>query len=232
MENQYQEYYIAFIDVLGFKELIRKKGCEEICSIYDLIKQFRTIYGVFDKDEKPLVPKEKTHVKIMSDSVCIYIPADEPYSLYLLCLMCLDFQNRMFEMDPPILLRGAITKGLLYSKDDIIFGPGFVEAYLMEENNASVPRIIINKAVIDEYRNKGNEFADNIAPRDYDAFHYLNYFMLYGFSNHDKIGKYEELYKYICDVLNTTTDNSIRNKYLYLESKVLPFIEKNNQSKQ
>ena len=150
--NEYKEYYIAFIDVLGFKQMVQEKTCKEIVDIYDSIKAMRTLQKKVERNGErisvPLMPSEEIHIKVMSDSVCIYIRADIPESLFELIFICIDFQNRMIELDPPILLRGAIAKGELYSSGDILFGPGFVNAYLMEEHNANVPRIIINKNII------------------------------------------------------------------------------------
>ena len=229
MSTEYKDYYIAFIDILGFKKLISEKTCENICSIYDSLKQFRTMHREVKKGKEtlsiPIVPKEDVHIKIMSDSVCIYIPADAEGSLFLLSFMCVDFQCRMLKLDTPILLRGAITKGKLYFNGDILFGPGFVDAYLMEENNASVPRIIINKAIIDEYKSLGNIFPDNMAFRDYDAFFSLEYISFLGSYKIEK-KKYDDLYQYILGVLGSTTDESVRSKFLYLESRLLSIIEK------
>lgn len=228
--NDYKEYYIAFIDVLGFKQMVQEKTCKEIVDIYDSIKAMRTLQKKVEKNGErisvPLIPSEEIHIKVMSDSVCIYIRADIPESLFELIFICIDFQNRMIELDPPILLRGAIAKGELYSSGDILFGPGFVNAYLMEEHNANVPRIIINKNIIDEYNNlfPENKLPDNILNRDYDAFYYVEYISAYGLTNREKIGKYTELYSYVEKVLYSTTNDSIRNKYLYLESKILPFV--------
>lgn len=233
--NDYKEYYIAFIDVLGFKQMVQEKTCKEIVDIYDSIKAMRTLQKKVEKNGErisvPLIPSEEIHIKVMSDSVCIYIRADIPESLFELIFICIDFQNRMIELDPPILLRGAIAKGELYSSGDILFGPGFVNAYLMEEHNANVPRIIINKNIIDEYNNlfPENKLPDNILNRDYDAFYYVEYISAYGLTNREKIGKYTELYSYVEKVLYSTTNDSIRNKYLYLESKILPLLNESHE---
>lgn len=226
MQEEYQECYIAFIDILGFKSLIRDKKCSELIRIYESIKAMRYVKEI----DLPSLPEQNIHIKVMSDSVCIFIPSDLKGSLQQLVFMCLDFQSRMFEMNPPVLLRGAIVKGLIYSKDDVIFGSGFVDAYLMEENNANVPRIIINKSIIDDYKTNDNEFFDSIVVRDFDAFYYLDYISAYGLNNRNNIGRYDKLYEYICSVLDNTTDDSIRNKYLYLESKVLPLLDRKKRN--
>ena len=233
--NGYKEYYIAFIDVLGFKQMVQEKTCKEIVDIYHSINSMRILQKTAEKNGEritvPLISSEEINIKVMSDSVCIYIRADIPESLFELIFICIDFQSRMIELDPPILLRGAITKGELYSAGDILFGPGFVNAYLMEEYNANVPRIIINKDIIDEYNNlfPENSLPNNILNRDYDAFYYVEYISAYGMTNREKIGKYTELYNYIEKILSSTTNDSIRNKYLYLESKLLPLMNESHE---
>ena len=180
-----------------------------------------------EDDEKktiPIIPLDEIHIKVMSDSICIFAKADVAGALFEIIFMCLDFQCRMIEHNPPILLRGAITKGKLYYNGDVLFGPGFIKAYLMEENNAHEPRIIITRSILDEYNSKNKEYSipeDTILVRDYDAFYYVNYIAAYGFTNRKKRGKYDELYEYIESVLDSTNDESIRRKFLYLESKVV-----------
>ena len=234
--DEYKEYYIAFIDVLGFKQMIKEKTCQEVVNVYKSIKSMRTLQEVIKEggEEKsvPVIPHDEIGIKVMSDSVCIYIRAELPESLFQLMFICMDFQSRMLELNPPILLRGAITKGELYSNGDILFGPGFVKSYLMEENNASVPRIIIAKETIDEYNEKfpKRKVPSNMYNRDYDAFCYVEYVSAYGLTNREKMGHYDELYKCVEKVLNSTTDDSVRNKYLYLESKVLPLLNSQSQN--
>ena len=236
--EEYKEYYIAFIDVLGFKQMVQEKTCQEIIDIYKSIKSMRVLQKHIEdggtENSVPFIPHADINIKIMSDSVCIYIRADISSSLFQLIFICMDFQSRMLELDPPILIRGAIAKGNLYSDGDIVFGPGFVQAYVMEEKNASVPRIIITKEIVDDYNRAFPEMPvempvpSNMLNRDYDAFYYVEYISAYGITNREKMGKYEELYNYIEKVLNSTTDDSIRNKFLYLESKVLPLMKIEN----
>ncbi|MEE0862719.1 MAG: hypothetical protein U0L79_07030 [Lachnospiraceae bacterium] len=69
--NDYKEYYIAFIDVLGFKQMVQEKTCKEIVDIYDSIKAMRTLQKKVEKNGErisvPLIPSEEIHIKVMSD---------------------------------------------------------------------------------------------------------------------------------------------------------------------
>lgn len=83
-------------------------------------------------------------MKIMSDSICLFIKKDFPNALPYLMSYCVAFQCDLL-LATGLLLRGGITSGDMYVQDDIIFGPALTEAYLLEEKNAKVPRIIIRK---------------------------------------------------------------------------------------
>lgn len=155
MEHQYEHYYIAFIDVLGFRNMIEKRTFDEIVELYKSIKRMKYLHKEIIGDDGgrigiPVVQMDEIHIKVMSDSICIFVRSDIPGSLFALTFMCLEFQARMLELDTPVLLRGAITKGNLFSDQDLVFGPAFVKAYLMEEKNASVPRIIIAGETVEE----------------------------------------------------------------------------------
>lgn len=55
--------------------------------------------------------------------------------------------------------------------------------------------------------------------RDFDGYYYVDSFaMLYVWGAKD--GDYIRLCNHVQNVLDSTTDESIRNKYLYLESKI------------
>lgn len=221
MENrEYRECYIAFLDMLGFKKLIGQSECEEICAIFDKIEPPRI--NVFQGD-RPAVPENTLlalKMKVMSDSICFYIDVNYTNSLLALIISCLTFQAKLLESPKPIFVRGAIVRGRMFAKDDVIFGPGLTQAYLLEERNAKYPRIILTNEVL-EHARQGNDsllhaINDDWTYRDFDAFYALNPMKLFLFVNRSKKTR-ENLSKMIQKVLDTTLDESIREKYLYLE---------------
>lgn len=71
--QQYSECYVAFLDILGFKNRIGDDNCQEIVDIFSNIK--KPIKAVF-LGEKPVVhynDMDAVKIKVMSDSVCLYI---------------------------------------------------------------------------------------------------------------------------------------------------------------
>lgn len=219
MNQTYENCYIAFLDLLGFKELVKKQTCEQILEIFDEIETEYII--TCDKDKKPVVDPKEIHIKIMSDSICFYISSGIMNSLPALISICAYFQLRLWRLTQPILVRGAIVKGDIYANNDIMFGTGLTNAYLLEEKNAKVPRIIITKETIDTCIADEPEkiYMQAFLPRDFDGFYYVDSFaMLYVWGAKD--GSYIRLCNHVQNILDSTTDESIRNKYLYLESKI------------
>ena len=128
-------------------------------------------------------------------------------------------QYTLLEGTNPVLLRGAISCGDIYVEDDVTFGPGLTEAYLMEANNAKYPRIILTKDIFNNIKcnNREEEQAfQNFICRDFDAFYIIDYFK----SISSNTEAYKNISKRVDYILNTTIDNSIREKYLYIEEKL------------
>jgi nitroreductase len=47
-----------------------------------------------------------------------------------------------------IFLRGGVTRGLIYIDDELVFGPGLVRAYELENNVAKHPRVVVDENVV------------------------------------------------------------------------------------
>lgn len=222
-DAQYTQYYVAFLDILGFKNMVNSSACEEIVNIYDLV-QYR--YETLFKSQAEI--QNNIKMKIMSDSVCLYIKKDFPNALLYLIAYCVTFQCDLFGRQG-LLLRGGITSGDMYVNDDVIFGPALTEAYLLEEKNAKVPRIIIRKKTIDEGMNGMDE--DNAKLlwkslfRDDDGFYTLNYFWFLALAKDKNNEALNHVNTLISNQLDTTIDDSIRQKYLYVEKNLNRYLK-------
>lgn len=226
-DTQYTQYYVAFLDILGFKEQVTRDPCEEILKMYEFLGNMSEIYFGEGNEER----KNNIKVKIMSDSICIYIKANIPNALDELVKFCVVFQSNLLIREPCTFVRGGITCGDMYAKDDIMFGPALTEAYLLEEKNAKVPRIIMCKNILD-YGKSGMDEETRTALdlylfRDDDAFYALNYFALLCVGDYGKT--IERVNTTISNWLDTTVNESIRQKYLYVEKHFQKYLKvKNN----
>lgn len=213
----YKNCYIAFLDLLGFKNLIDNKSCQEITQLFSEIE---TEYIVIDETtQKPLVSIGAIKRKVMSDSICFYIDAEEKNSLAGLLAVCNYFQVCMLRLQEPVLCRGAIVRGDIYAKGDITFGPGLTKAYLLEEKVANTPRIIIAKSVVDDWKNydeSGEFYVKKFLFRDSDALLVSDYlFLFYGLAHEHNAWK--DFTKHVVHRLDCEQEPRIRNKYLYIE---------------
>lgn len=223
---EYVECYIAFLDILGFKKFINDSSCDEIAKVFARFFNKKPLKAVYLGDKNVISEKttDALKMKVMSDSICFYINVNLPNALLCIIMSCMNFQHILYQNEPPIFLRGAIVRGKLYAKDDIIFGPGLTQAYLLEENNAKYPRIILTGETLQFTDNK-NESCDidyasisrTLAFRDDDAFYAVNCIKMLLDGDPTIREKVENRIKYMLD---TTIDSSIRDKYLYLERKL------------
>ncbi len=230
-EVKYEEYYVAHLDILGFKDMIKNKSCEEIYKIMKYAEE-RLIPDKGYSDESVNVFREVKY-KIMSDSIVVYIKPEVEDSFYLLLLTCQALQIALLNQEEPILLRGGITKGSLFVDNDIVFGEGLTNAYLIENNVAVYPRIVFNRAILI----KGKETIKNINEEslaktyftdDEDEFCIINFLAI------DYFKKSDYGVKYINNILKTCNNNidnimdlNIRKKYLWLKTQVSDFIFSN-----
>ena len=124
----YKDCYVAFFDILGFKERIKVDTFEQIISIFRAAKHKTTFVevsgGGTDRVEKDILKPEDIHMKIMSDSIVIYVEANLFNSLPGLIMTCAYYQSALLGLPKPVLLRGGIAFGPLYCNEDIIFGQG------------------------------------------------------------------------------------------------------------
>jgi hypothetical protein len=188
----YSPQIVAFIDLLGYSELIeRVKNNEEesikviqllLSSIENSIEQNMTTKLQPDDEELPTEPK----VKIFSDCICISsdcidfkvkhedFTAGNVFS-FLLSLMYIQAElilNNIF-------VRGAVTINYHYQNDKIIFSPALVRSYRLESKEAIYPRILIDQPVIDLLRQR--DYEDNyqilnaIIKKDADGLAFLDY---------------------------------------------------------
>lgn len=227
VDVQYTKYYVAFLDILGFKNLVNgpEATCQSILSIYQGFDVMQKTYFGNDYGEA-----QDVKMKVMSDSICLYIEADKPNALWSLISFCTVFQYDLLTIPQHIFVRGGIALGDMFVENDIVFGPALTQAYLLEEKNAKVPRIIILKETLEYGKKQADKDAADLMEistfRDDDAFYVLNYFVLLCFNdNNEKI--VDQIKAVVSDYLDSTIDESIRQKYLYVENKICKYLKEN-----
>jgi hypothetical protein len=148
---EYKNSYVAFLDVLGFKKLVFSESEEDKKKIENY---FEIINDEIDK-LKEIQSKEQINYIVISDSIIITIEQSEDKNqnidnLRQLCIAVGKIQYRLALHN--IWLRGGISSGETYidGNDKQIVGTGYINAYLLEENHAIVPRVIVDNKIVYE----------------------------------------------------------------------------------
>ena len=233
--KEYKDCYVAFLDILGFKNMINNKSCSELFEVFESIKaSSHTFVNLNDKDMETFKHIEYT---IMSDSVVVYIDANLDDALFALLCTCQTIQMDL--LNNGILMRGGIARGTLFREEYVIFGKGLSNAYLLESNIASFPRIVFNRELL----NDGNEHNVGIPQdawhyiliaQDDDELYYINpvaFARVISFvDGQENAPEYFDKALVVCqNVLDSACENSVRQKYLWLKNKIIKEIQKNRQ---
>lgn len=137
LENNLEEKFIAYLDVMGFKELVFSG------SVKNLDSYFSKITDELDsiKNENP-----KIQSLLISDSIILIAP-EGLRSLKQLISTIRRIQSALIWRK--ILLRGAISHGEVYYNEEknVIVGKGYIKAYLLEQE-AKFPRVILDPSII------------------------------------------------------------------------------------
>jgi len=185
---KYQKCFIAYLDILGFKERVRisQDNKEEVKLLLDSLK----ICNAFASGSKKVVNDmggNRTidiQSRFFSDSVVFFLK-DSPDDLGHLFLIVRYVQDQLWSKG--LLIRGAITYGDMYfpnknAENNITLGPGIIKAFELESEIAVYPRIIISSTLYDYIEEKGIQaypFADdgevkNYIRQDKDGVYFLD----------------------------------------------------------
>lgn len=234
--NQYEKFIIAFLDILGFKNIVNTSSFDKVLDIFKSIitnsEAIKALWHAVEDDD--ISPEgeickryneslEETKIHIMSDSIVVATPNWHPESLAVVVDICNSIQTLLFDLNAPILLRGAIAIGDFYLNENLVFGKGLVDAYWAQEKYAVYPRIIISNDIAVGKRVSIDN--NNDLPKDEDGYYYINCIERY--LGEDRTWKeiessepYVKLKNMIDRNLNGYKDDRVRQKYLWLEREL------------
>jgi len=148
IDIDFKEEFVAFIDVLGFREMVLSSNQESKSKL----KNYFNVISYFKSELKKIAPKSSIKALAVSDSLILSMPIesgdDELEKLKHLCIAIGLIQNHLMMND--IWIRGAITKGKVAHRPDesFILGPAYVRAYELEQKVAIFPRVILDSELI------------------------------------------------------------------------------------
>jgi hypothetical protein len=225
---KYEERIIAFIDILGFSNIIKATLNSEkelnnlgsaLCYIHDYFKNLQV------EHEDPSV----IQLSQFSDSIVISVSMEHSLEMTTIFKHLKMIQINLLYKN--ILLRGGIVKGNLIHTNDLLLGPGMINAYNLESKCALHPRIVIDPKVLWQFgRINGTKQTERLRDFDYeksfaketDGTYFIDYFNdveFYLESGGDEMDYFRLLCNIICKHIDND-DISVRVKYLWLREKL------------
>ena len=224
----YEDRAVAFVDILGFKDIIastiEQNGNEIEEETKKLNSFFDEVNKEFSSEEKwTSIPDSCTRIVThFSDSIVFSVKAAQKDGV----LFLLDYFHYLIiiAIHYGFLIRGGITYGKVCHTEDKIFGPAMNASYLMESNEAKFPRIVIHEDVLRAtFKNRGPQadeddvvkYLSHLVQKDTDGVFYLDYFsnVINGYEY--AIDKYNYSQKIISIINNLDTKiNSLSDEAL------------------
>lgn len=167
ISKDYEEYVVAFVDVLGYKSKIE----ETILDSYDTfnVQDLILVGALMELLKKEYTKYENAlDVRIFSDCMYVFAVKDNADILFDFLI---DLEWIILDSTPIIvdltsqktkklnLLRGGVAYGKALINDVSFFGPVVNAVYNMESKDAIYPRIIVDNGLIKFLKNNSNNLA-------------------------------------------------------------------------
>lgn len=238
MKHNYEDRYCLFIDILGFQshvdqtvKSLKSKEEKDSMSFAKLRGALNKITeGVDYRDAVEVSGKLRAtsrRVTQFSDSVIVSYLRDEPHGAGVTSIL-MDVHNLQLELvQRGVLLRGAITSGLLHHDEKLVFGPALNEAVALERL-ANYPRVILDGDILDEAGLKRSpspglsRTISSMVVEDFDGLFYIDYFNVHpdDFNEEwDSVRYYLEKLRAVVKGLSNKKDPSIKVKHSWLRKK-------------
>ena len=183
--NNYEDRFVAFIDILGFKDIIYNietnpsKDNPQLRTVKSILNfmsdetkesHYWTDLPVYEEKNGNIYECESGHPRLTYISDCIIISTDGNLDGF----KALSKKIHKIIADLAVdgfFCRGAITKGNLFHHDDILFGSAYFKAHKLE-SEAIYPRIIVDPDIYNLFDN--DPLSPAFYSKDIDGFFYLN----------------------------------------------------------
>jgi hypothetical protein len=151
----YRKAIVTFIDILGFKELLKTLPASDIHDVLSILADWSSgdLKDIDDDEAEGVIPVGLAGSIAFSDNVVRVCPIDSEEgghgALFHELLSLVHVQAKLSERG--IFLRGGLTVDDIYMSAGKVFGPGLVRAYELETMFAIYPRIVVDPATFQAY---------------------------------------------------------------------------------
>lgn len=168
-----ENYIVAFIDVLGAKEMIKKDADGSLNTIHSVYEKALEMY------KKSISRKLKIEISIFSDNIVVarrnYGKSTLRQDFRILQMLVAIIQSSFLISN--VLVRGGIAYGKFFSDDVMIWGDALTRAYWLESNVAIYPRIVIDTELIQQLQYFNPQIDNTVfwLRQDTDGIVYVDY---------------------------------------------------------
>lgn len=133
--NDKQERYVAFIDILGFKDMVAKSTHDQTLEVLKKISSW--LEFIVERTKEEFVQNQYMGVEIkpfiFSDSVILFTNTNSIFAGKLLIYACKYILEKALLENIPI--KGAMAFGdiTIIEEKSIFFGQAIIDAYLLQE---------------------------------------------------------------------------------------------------
>jgi len=166
--EKYETRITAFIDILGFKDLINKSinDTKQVNTIIDILRYIKAwdnsgpnkwgIKQIIVEEDAQRIGIEKFEIErntsctCFSDSIVVSVLCEDGLINEKSSTLIANLAHIGAKLlQARILIRGGITIGeLIHTNGGIVMGPALIEAYLLESTSAKNARVIISDALL------------------------------------------------------------------------------------
>jgi hypothetical protein len=151
----YEKRIFAFIDILGFAELVEEseRDTSKILRIYQLLERTKSMANlpVGHKFRTLKVDLVKFRSHTFSDTVTMSCPF-ESFDYFNAIVGWVEGFQYLMLTEEATFVRGAIVYGNVLDDESnsMVFGPAMVAAYRLERRRAKWPRVLVDSSILDE----------------------------------------------------------------------------------
>jgi hypothetical protein len=208
--TDYTDSYVAFIDVMGMKELV-KRPYGELRQIFNAAEAGKVVYGgIHVPGGHSFIGPDHLRMTIMSDSLVLSIdsrvhqafPKLVGFSSYLI-------QKLIEVLDVPVFLRGGMVRGSIFHDGEVVFGPALVAAHDLEKHRAISMRCIVSPDLLEDQAVQDYLHSNGCAlvvDQD-DGMHFIDFL---------RPENRERLAAIATQVINSDADDHLKQKYRWL----------------
>lgn len=166
-EIKYERRIVAFIDILGFKEIVKQSEQDTtkiklLYSVLDFLKGWETsdkwdlkFVEIEEDAQKKGVDnfdiRGKTNTTSFSDSIVVSVKVDNNVNEMTSTLVVNLAYIGALLIEKGILFRGGLTIGnIIHNDNGTVFGQALIDAYQLETKSAKYPRIVLSDKLIKE----------------------------------------------------------------------------------